>query len=281
MSTTTIRRRFKIGGILSNADSAVLSDPNGEYGVRRRDTGEVVVPAGTPMSNPSAGVYTYTFTDPASRLEYEFYVRFTDGGEEHYIQGSIVGGRDGNLYELIPSIAPYVGGCPVPVMKQKLRQTAKEFFERTGIWRENLDPISSVAGQAKYALDHGYNADIRRVREVTYDGIQWAYRVDLLEETVTLVPAPTKNNLPIVAGVTFLPRDSNDTYPDALLSRWEYGIVAGTLTALYGLIRAPYANADRYPLEDARYHRLIAEAKREVLTERGPANGRIAGRRFL
>ena len=67
MSTTTIRARFKPEGVLTDADSVVLS-----AGVVRRDTNAVVVPVGTAMVRASVGSYSYTFTDPAPGLEYVF-----------------------------------------------------------------------------------------------------------------------------------------------------------------------------------------------------------------
>jgi hypothetical protein len=281
MSTTTIRRRFKIGGVLANADAAVFSDPDGLYGVRRRDTLAVVVAAGVALTNPSTGLYSYTFTDPASRLEYEFYVKFTDGAEDHYIQGSIFGGRDGNLYTLISSIVPFVGGCPQPIMKIHLREAAVDFFRRTGLWQEDLAAIDSVEDQEDYDLDHDNDADILRARAVTVDETPWAYAVDTITDTVRLTPAPNEALLPIVASVTFAPRESNDTYPDALLSRWRMALVSGTKAALYGLAGMPYANERRALLEDAKYLRFIGDGKRDTQTERGNANMRVMGRRFV
>lgn len=281
MSTTTIRRRFKVGGVLANADAAVFSDPGGTYGVRRRDTGAVVVAAGTALTNPSTGLYQYTFTDPASRLQYEFYVKFTDGVEDHYIQGSIAGGLDGNLYDLVPRVASKVGGVPDPVLKQALREGAKDFFQQTGLWREDLDPIASVEGQEQYTLAHGYDADILRVRAVTYNDVGWAFEVGPIEETVTLSPAPGEDDLDIVASVTFLPKVSNDTYPETLLSRWDSAIVAGVLADLYGRAGMPWSNERRAQMAEQDYRYAVADGKRETQTRRGPANQVVRPGRFV
>lgn len=62
MPERTITSQFDIGGVLTNADSALLSDPTGTFGIKRNDTGATVVADGTALTNPSTGVYQYTFT---------------------------------------------------------------------------------------------------------------------------------------------------------------------------------------------------------------------------
>lgn len=283
MSTTTIRRRFKVGGVLTNADAAVFASPDGTYGIRRRDTLAVVVASGVALTNPSTGLYSYTFTDPASRLVYEFYIKFTDGVEDHYIQGTIAGGRDGNLYGLIPSIAPYVGGVPDPVMKQQLRECAKEYFQKTGQWRETLDLVG-VTDQADYDLTavHDHDADILRVRAVEKVEMPWAFTVDSTTDTLTMDPAPIEDDKEaITAAVTFLPRDTNDTYPEELLSRARQAIVAGTKSRLYAMSKKPWSDMQASQTQYAIYRELCGEGKREFTTGRGDANTRVRGRRFV
>ncbi len=64
MSTRTITFQHRVGGVLTNVTSAVLSDPTGTFGVKRDDTSAVVVADGAAMTHQSTGVYTYAFTDP-------------------------------------------------------------------------------------------------------------------------------------------------------------------------------------------------------------------------
>jgi len=80
MSTTTIQFNFAVGAIPTNCTSVVLSDPTGTFGVRRTDTLAVVVADGTAMTNAAVGEYTYSFTDPASGLTYNYWLNlFTRG----------------------------------------------------------------------------------------------------------------------------------------------------------------------------------------------------------
>jgi hypothetical protein len=62
MSDTVLQFQFKVGGVLTNATSIVLSDAAGTFGVKRTDTSATIVAAGTAMTNASTGVYRYTLT---------------------------------------------------------------------------------------------------------------------------------------------------------------------------------------------------------------------------
>ena len=59
MATIIIRKTWTLDGAPANPDSIVLSDPTGAYGIRRDDTGVVIVAAGTPMSQIATGVFEY------------------------------------------------------------------------------------------------------------------------------------------------------------------------------------------------------------------------------
>lgn len=50
---------YKDGGVLKNVYSVKLASADGGYGVRREDTGQVVVANNTAVSNPSVGYYEY------------------------------------------------------------------------------------------------------------------------------------------------------------------------------------------------------------------------------
>ena len=65
MATRLISKTWKVDDVLTNVTTAKLSDPTGTYGVKRNDTDAVVVSDGTAMTNPSTGVYEYSFTDIA------------------------------------------------------------------------------------------------------------------------------------------------------------------------------------------------------------------------
>ena len=67
MPTLTIRKTWYVNGVPTNPESIVLSDSTGAYGIRRDDTGAVIVAADTPMNEVSTGVFEYTVADAERR----------------------------------------------------------------------------------------------------------------------------------------------------------------------------------------------------------------------
>lgn len=80
MSTTSITKEFRVGGVLTDMTSVVMSEPNGTYGVKRNDNDAVVVADGTAMTKTSTGTYTLSFTDPALDLTYSAWVEWVFNG---------------------------------------------------------------------------------------------------------------------------------------------------------------------------------------------------------
>jgi hypothetical protein len=83
---STITKTFYKNGVLTSPDSVTLSDVTGTYGVKDQDD-NIVVADGTAMTEVSAGVWTYEFTDTELDLIYtaaleivegEQTIRFTD-----------------------------------------------------------------------------------------------------------------------------------------------------------------------------------------------------------
>jgi|GEM_PF-2332145 len=91
MGSITIPIKWYVNDVLTNATSAKLSDPTGTYGVKRDDTDAVVVADGTAMTNVGAGLYRYTFTEPAEGLAYTAYVEIVYGGQTYHFERSVTG----------------------------------------------------------------------------------------------------------------------------------------------------------------------------------------------
>lgn len=75
MATRLISKTWRVEDVLTDVTSALLSDPTGTYGVKRNDTGAVVVADGTEMTHSATGIYDYSFTDVAG-VAYTAYVEF-------------------------------------------------------------------------------------------------------------------------------------------------------------------------------------------------------------
>lgn len=83
MAQITIEEKFNINGVLTDVTSAILKDPTNTFGVKRNDTGAIVVATGTPLVKVATGIYRYTFTEPAMNLAYTRWVTWVYSGETY------------------------------------------------------------------------------------------------------------------------------------------------------------------------------------------------------
>jgi uncharacterized phiE125 gp8 family phage protein len=91
MSTVTLEEKFTINDVLTDVTSVKLSDPTGTFGVKRNDTGAVVVADGTAMTKVSTGVYQHTFTEPALNLTYTYWIEWVYDGETYWDEKTCTG----------------------------------------------------------------------------------------------------------------------------------------------------------------------------------------------
>ena len=96
----TIERQFLIDGVLTDVTSAVLSDPEGDYGVKRDDTDAVVVADGVAMTKAATGLYRHTFAEPASELTYTYWIEWVYGGKTHHEEHTVTGAPVGRICTL-------------------------------------------------------------------------------------------------------------------------------------------------------------------------------------
>ena len=81
--------------VLADPFSATLSDALGVYGVKRDDTDEAIVAAGTSLTRVSTGIYTYTVNYPSAVETTYTYVLALVGaeGEDPYYETTTVSGE--------------------------------------------------------------------------------------------------------------------------------------------------------------------------------------------
>lgn len=83
---STVLRHFYVDDVLTNVTSVYLSSIDGTFGVKRNDTGTVIVADGTAMVNSTIGAYYHTFIDPTVDLTYTVGLEFTYNGETYNIE---------------------------------------------------------------------------------------------------------------------------------------------------------------------------------------------------
>lgn len=266
---TTIVHRVQVGANLTlvDPDSITLTAPNGTFGVRRQDTGEVVAAAGTPMEKDSLGVYTYTFTDPAPRLSYEYYVRWEYGGEVHWVQAVILGSLypDGTLYDLLPQCETMLPGILQPFLKQQMRFVAQDFCRQTLSWRESLPAFTAVEGQTNYLLTMPPETSLGYVYSVSVDGSDASHEVT---PDGTLYLPGIVGGESVVVEVSVFPTADCVGYPLWFIAEYGQALVSGTLARCKVMLGRPWASDD-WRIHNDLYLDSINRAKVRLIRQAG------------
>ena len=72
----------------------MLRDPTGTFGIRRDDTGAVLVAAGTPMIQVATGIFEYTVAGVDACTTYTAWIEIVSGGETYRFEITAVPGLD-------------------------------------------------------------------------------------------------------------------------------------------------------------------------------------------
>jgi hypothetical protein len=91
---TTARVERRVAGVLTDATTVTLSDANGQFGVRRADTGTSVVAAGTATIHAGTGIYEYDYSALDESYPYELSWKIVAPGSDTEYQ----------LQVLVPSV---------------------------------------------------------------------------------------------------------------------------------------------------------------------------------
>lgn len=112
---TQILFEWRVDGALVDAEDVDFANQASTFGIRRTDTNEVLVAAGTPIPRTGPGQYEYPLTDPVSGgLIYEYYIRVLYEGETYYIQNfQEQGGEGEGVARIIRAMFLDVDGTPI------------------------------------------------------------------------------------------------------------------------------------------------------------------------
>jgi hypothetical protein len=273
ISTTVIRCEVRKDGVLTDATSVVLSDAGATYGVRRLDTMAVVVAAGTAFTHDATGIYTYTFTDPAPGLTYQYSRSVVLDGVTYRATGTVAGGLADTtlLTTLDPYIVPRVSGAPLSLVHQAVRRVFRDFCRDTEIWRYVVNTLT-VADQAYYAITPPTGTSLWKLLSVEVE--ETPVNCELMEpadEGITFEDAPSTSDDALEIVVIVLPDMATTSAPGWMLDRFGDGIVSGALGYLLGMADRPWFNAQAAVQELGRFREAIVAARIEKVQSRGPA----------
>ena len=94
MPILTIRKTWNVDGTPANPTSIVLRDPTAAYGIKRDDTGAVIVAAGTALSQVATGVFEYTVPGVDAGTTYTAWIEIVYAGETYHFEITAIAGID-------------------------------------------------------------------------------------------------------------------------------------------------------------------------------------------
>jgi hypothetical protein len=183
---------------------------------------------------------------------------------------------------------PYLIGCPEPLAKQALVDSAIDFCGRTNVVSVNLDPITVIRNIATYEVETPPQTSVSSIQKVWYDNkllMPAAYEQALeiynqpngtprfffgeyVDEvySITLVPAPEKNlpnGLRVRASLT--PTRTATQVHDILFDRYAEGIVHGAIAIVAAIPDQPYSDLTLAAASAVRARAETAIARGEAL----------------
>jgi hypothetical protein len=200
---------WRVGGVLTDVTSAVLSDPTAAFGVRRLDTGAVVVAAGTAMTHPALGTYQYSFADPAYGLIYNYWVEIVYLGNTYNIEHTVDGPSAPS-----PAPTPAAGNCSG---RYATAQEYAMFWCATGMLVGTHDGVDGAAILNDVHIDFaasGVEANVGMVVQNITDGS---------EGVITAVSGSTVTAT--LSGGTDNHWDTGDVYRIVLLDASEAAVI--------------------------------------------------------
>jgi hypothetical protein len=75
MATLTLTS--KLNSVAADVQEIVLEDPTGSYGIKETISGDIMIAAGTAISQTDTGEYQYVYDEPNIGTQYTAYVKYT------------------------------------------------------------------------------------------------------------------------------------------------------------------------------------------------------------
>lgn len=177
--------------------------------------------------------------------------------------------------DFYPQLMPSVRGCPNPTANLALVDAAREFFRRTRLWREWLDPVTVQADQREYDIDVPTGSLVVRIEKCTSNGnpldvlsahqqesdfnttdqmAQGIVSQDRAVFTLTrLVPAGTV----LQARVSLMPSKTALGIPNDLFNQHYEDIVSGAKHRLMLLPKTDFMNPEIAMVEGGKFESAI------------------------
>jgi len=190
MSQLTIGIQVRIGGVLTDVTTALLSNQAGTAGLIRDDTLEVLVPDGTPFVHDGTGLYSYTFTEPATNLTYTYWPELLYAGATYRWEDHVAGATETfaavtaattpgwlTYQECIEYLESFTRGAAVGIGPGVRREAVVAAYEEViqaheWLFLRDVHPIQAYASQTTGTISYDHATRIATLTGATFPA--WA-----------------------------------------------------------------------------------------------------------
>jgi hypothetical protein len=179
--------------------------------------------------------------------------------------------------DFLPLVIPHLPGCPNASIKTYLALTAREFFEKTYLWQDDIDAIYLAPNQVEYDLDA--EAEVEDVLAVVLDKEQLdrtEFRLIPFERrdetgsprlywihsdrTIRVFPTPDKRAVMKVSAVLKPARNATGV-EDWIYDTWADTLVNGVISRLAIMPGKEWTDVNLAAMHKAMFEQAITKTR--------------------
>jgi hypothetical protein len=209
------------------------------------------------------------------------------------------------IEDFYPYVLTEALGCPEPLLRSVLVQSAAEFCRDTLAWTEIQDPVPLVNGISDYELDTPIGAYAITVRDVWIGGRPLVaatmdvmlgygatpgryigsepthYNAAVERGSIRVFPQPSEvSGQALVFRTAFAPIPNATVLPDFLGQRCMEAIAAGAKMRLFAMSAQPWSNPAMASYNLQLFANAVVNARIEEAHDRVPGTISVPPRRF-
>ncbi len=173
-----------------------------------------------------------------------------------------------NLIDFRPLIIPHVPGCPDFLIKDAVRDAARDYCRDTWIWQDGPDenePLSvdPLEAQTVYPLTNEDNANIIAVSSVIKNGSPMKPGTEYakaVKDARLIVSAVFSASDTVEVKRVHRPSATADEIPDFLLEDHSKGIANKAIAILLKMAKKPWTDGGKSMYHEAEYSAAVQDA---------------------
>lgn len=196
-----------------------------------------------------------------------------------------------------PRVLPDVIGCPEPTVDLALLDTARDFFQFTKAWREDLEATVLAATVSDYEFEVPTGAELVQAEDATLAGR--CIRILLattLQDRVSnngqrgiqvidttqfrVLPTPAESGAELVIAAVLMPSETATGLPEEMADAYRLEIANGALARLLTMNKAAWANPTLAAIKETAYLAGRGRVQTRVWRARSASTPRSRGQYF-